>query len=215
MMVLHGQMAHSCSISNPPIMSLLLYEILKSENIALNPFVDRLMWNISKIGNPLIQLRVEWVLSQVLVALEGITCMLDVFSFLTLIFFFFGVYFFLFISMLEVLFVQRPHLKSNSCPWFSMNQNWAHDPIIPYKIPFSGELGSVFFWKTGHIYTKAFSATMIFCPIRKANKGFLQREREKEHESDMLRRAGVKEERSLEFHFLIPLRSWGPTTFCS
>lgn len=51
----------------------------------------------------------------------------------------------------------------------SMYQDWERDAIFPYKILFSGELDCSF-WKTGHIYTEAFLAAILFCPIDQESK---------------------------------------------
>lgn len=78
--------------------------------------------------------------------------------------------------MLDVLSVQKHYFKPASSPRLSMN----HGTLVPCirtgnmmpsspNVPFSGEL-DCFFWKTGHIYTKAFLVAILFFPIDQNSK---------------------------------------------
>lgn len=87
-----------------------------------------------------------------------------------------------------------------------MDQDWEHDVIFPHQIPFCGELDSVFLWKTGQIYTKAFWAAVLVYPIDQESRERVSTEREREIR---IRHAEMKEERQLIFHFPISLCSWG------
>lgn len=73
-----------------------------------------------------------------------------------------------------------------------MDQDWVHDTLFPYKIPFFGELDSVVLWKIDEIYTKAFSAAILLYLIDQKSRERFSR---KNYESDMQRGAEMKDRR--------------------
>ena len=59
-----------------------------------------------------------------------------------------------------------------------MAQDWVHDAIFPYKLPFFGETDSVFRGKTGQNYTKAFSVAVLLYFIDQKSRERISTERE-------------------------------------
>lgn len=164
-----GRWSHSCSISNPQIMSLVFYEILKSQNIECSPFMDRLIENIPRTGNTLTQLRTEtcpgylWLgplpsLGKHLVYAVCFICLeatsqtwLIAISYMN-----YGVI---------VLWIKIEYMMPSSPIRFLYLQNFGFNLSLVHR------------W---YLYKGNFSSYIILSyKIRKAEKGFLQKERKK------------------------------------
>lgn len=65
-----------------------------------------------------------------------------------------------------------------------LTKTGVYDAIFPHKFPFFGEAGSVFLWKTGQNYTKAFSVAVLLYLIDQKSR---DRERDESKHTDKSR----------------------------